>query len=470
VGTSDSRDSAATPVLQKIVPIVLLIGTLGVMVSWLTKGADPIIFLQVGAAGALFVYFLTFVDIILGLAILIGCVGLSPEISMGGLDHLRLEDFLVPALLLAWLLRAGQARLPLVPAGFQGPAIIYILALAISSILGVAMGTTTPGDALELVGKYLEYFAIYLLIVNNVRTEQEFKALVLFSVLVAISSAIVASGSFYADPIPGAVKVRGPLGETANIYGGYLILHLGIVIGLFIQSQSAGARVAASAAVVFLGIALLHTYSRTSTIALGASLLAFGLFRERRVLLVVIVLVVLVLLVAPDSVVTHLSTVAGLATGSAPSSFDARVLAWEDAFPKVMSSNPLLGMGPGSVRRGDIDSEYVRALVDSGVLGLGLFAWILFRIGRIAFVRYGTLPGPGFHKGFAGGFLIAFGAMCVHGVAATSFTAIRTMEAFMIFSGLYFCQVHHYAEWTSPPVLPPVVLLPPRPVGVLPGR
>jgi len=134
---------------------VLLLGSLGTIVAWLTQDADPWVFLQVGAAGALFVYFLTFVDIVLGLAILIGCVGLSPEISIGGVEHLRLEDFVIPALLMAWLLRSGQNREPLAPSGLGGLVLAYVAVLLASTLVGVAAGTTRLGEAMILLGKYL---------------------------------------------------------------------------------------------------------------------------------------------------------------------------------------------------------------------------------------------------------------------------------------------------------------------------
>jgi len=299
--------------------------------------------------------------------------------------------------------------------------------------------------------------------VNNVRTEQEFKALAIFSILVAVVSAILFSGATLVNPTP-ATKVHGPLGETANIYGGYLVLNLAIAAGLFMHAATPAQRIAASAAIAFLSVPILHTYSRTSSVSLGAALLAFGLTKERRVLLVLLIVGILIPLIAPESVWSHLVTVAGVVTGSHPPSWDARVMAWEEAVPRVLGSNPLLGFGPGSVRRGDVDSEYVRALMDTGFLGLGLFCALLFRIGKIAFVRLDTLRGPGFHKGYAAGFLIAFFALVVHAVAATSFTAIRTTEGFMILAGLYFCQVNRLKEWTSPPLATaavPVVLIPP---------
>lgn len=441
---------------------MLLLGTLGYIVAWLTKDSDPWIFLQVGAAGGLIVYLLTFVDIILGLAILIGCVGLSPEISLGGLDNLRLEDFLIPALLMAWLLRAGHTRDPLAPAGIGGPALAYLAALITSSIVGIASGSTSLLNAVLLIGKYCEYFALFVLVVNNVRSEQEFKALVVFSLMVAVASALLFSGAHFAEPSPGS-KIMGPLGETANIYGGYLALNLAVAVGLFLHAPSPPQRVASSVAIAALGIPLLHTYSRTSSVSIALGLLLFGLAKERRILLVALILALVVPLIAPEKVWERLMSVGDVVSGSNPS-WDARVDAWKEAVPRVLGSSPLIGFGAGSVRRGDVDSEYIRALMDTGLLGLGVFGWLLLRIGRRAYPRYEMLRGPGFHKGYAAGFLIAFTALCIHAVAATSFTAIRTAEMFMILAGLHYSQVHRLADWSGAPSViagTPVVLIPP---------
>src|SRR5258708_18482596 len=86
------------------------------------------------AAIGLPVYLIVLVDPILGLAIFIACIGLSPEFTIGGVKNLRVEDFLMPGLLLGWLLRAGRERIPFAPARIWGPILASMVLMILSTI------------------------------------------------------------------------------------------------------------------------------------------------------------------------------------------------------------------------------------------------------------------------------------------------------------------------------------------------
>src|SRR5215468_5528131 len=106
------RLPAPAGVLHKL--LVTLV-PLGLLLYGLIRGTEADLHLQIGIAAGFLVYIVTFIDLTLGLAILIACVGLSPELSIGGLQNLRLEDFVVPALLISWITRMMQQRIPLAP-------------------------------------------------------------------------------------------------------------------------------------------------------------------------------------------------------------------------------------------------------------------------------------------------------------------------------------------------------------------
>jgi len=106
------QHSFSGTVLQKL---LLTLVPLGLLLYGLFKGSDADLHFQIGVAAGFLVYIVTFIDLTLGLAILIACVGLSPELTIGGIQNLRLEDFIVPALLLSWITRIMQQRIPLAP-------------------------------------------------------------------------------------------------------------------------------------------------------------------------------------------------------------------------------------------------------------------------------------------------------------------------------------------------------------------
>lgn len=435
----------SSSVLGKILPVTVSLATLGYLVYGLTEGAANARFIQLGAVLGLLAYVATFVDIVLGLSFLVACIGLSPEMSLGGLDQLRVEDFILPGLLVAWLTRAAQHREPWIPSRLGGPCSAYFLAMAAASLLGIAAGTTHPRACVLILAKYVEYFLIFAIVVHNVRMEGEFRALVVFAVLVALAS--LAMGTTGEMAATGAARVQGPAGETATIYGGYLILTISVLLGLAIDGPGGPSRLLALGAAAPLAWGLLFTYSRTSYVALFAGLLLFSIFKARRLIPLLGLLLVFFPALAPGTVWERARTIAGVVSGSSPSSWDSRVYAWHAALGRMGPEQWLLGRGVGSMPLGELDNEYVRAFVDAGVLGLIFFAWILGRLGRTAWTTHGALPRGTFARGYAAGFLIGLFAMLVHAIGATSFTSIRTMESLMFWTGLLVALAHRRVEW-----------------------
>jgi hypothetical protein len=421
----------------------LLVGSLGYVLLHGVRSAAPAAFLAIGAVGAMVVYALSFVDITLGLALLVASISLSPELPWAGFQDLRLEDFLVPALLLSWLGRAGKTREPLTSSPLHGPLILYLAAVGLSTALALATGTQASRSPWLILAKYIEYYMIYLLFLNTVRSKQEFQALALFAVMSSVASCLVVSIPM-ADPTS---RVHGPSGETANIYGGYLAINLAIVVGLLLQARTFRHRLAASSAVVILGLTLLYTFSRTSFAAVAVGCILFGILKDRRLLAGATFFALLLPTAAPTGVWERLSTISRVVSGPDPDSWAARLAAWNTALSHVFSTSPLLGNGLGSVKFGDVDSEYVRIVADSGILGLALFSWVLWRMGRQTWTVLGRLAPGTFGSAYAAGFLMALTTMAVHAVAATTFTSIRSMECFMVLAGLFGSLAARHAEW-----------------------
>jgi len=436
------QPGAPAGVLHKL---LITLVPLGLLLYGLLRGTEANLHLQIGVAAGFMVYIVTFIDLTLGLAILIACVGLSPELSIGGIQNLRLEDFVVPALLISWVTRMMQQRIPLAPLLVTPALPFYAAGIVLSTLIGVAAGTTSASTAVLYMGKFVEFFLIYVLLVNNVTRREEFRALAAFAILVALASALMVSSAFANERGPG--RLNGPLGETANMYGGYLILNIGIALGLFLQSRSGPARFGSAAAIVLLGIPLLYTYSRTSFVAIMAAALVFGILKDRRLLVVALIAALLTPAIAPESIWNRISSISGVATGQEPSSWTSRMWAWQQAGGRALMENPLLGFGLASIKLGMVDNEYVRVLVDTGILGLALFLWVIIGLLLKATSLTGRLPLQSFERGYASGYWISSVAMMIHAVGATSYTSIRTMECFIVITGLFGALYNHAEEW-----------------------
>ncbi len=433
--TSFDTRPAPSP-LPKILQVMFGLGVfLGLGVLTLQGFSLQDLILPMAALG-IPVYLIVMVDPILGIAVLIACIGLSPEITIGGLKNLRIEDFVVPGLALGWLLRAGRDRTPLAQAHIWAPALLTMFCMICATLAGTMYRSTSIVQSFLIMGKYAEYLVIYLIVINTVKTEGELRALAIFSILIALLSSYSSLSTTLAssaDTVQG--RVRGPLGETSNIYGAYLSLNLLLALGLFLHAPSEGGRVVNGAAVVLLGIAILFTYSRTTYVAVGGAILIYGLVKHRRLLLILVILAVILPFFAPDSVTERMATVGGVASGPTPGSWAARLWAWQVTWGKMAPSDMIFGQGVYSVQFGEVDSEYVRILADTGVAGLLLFGWVLFRFGSLAYRTHDRLVEYTFPRGFLAGYLMIFIAMTIHAVAATTFSAIRTEETFMVFTG-----------------------------------
>ncbi|MBV8881468.1 MAG: O-antigen ligase family protein [Planctomycetaceae bacterium] len=461
-----SSEPDGRPPLARILQVVGAISVFALL-GWLTLRGLSLEQLMVPAAAlGLPIYLIVLVDPILGLAILIACIGLSPEFSFGGVQNLRIEDFLVPGLLLGWMLRAGRERAPLAPTRLWTPALTAAAAMIFSTIAGASAGSAGASKAILILGKYAEYLAIYLLIINTVKTEAEVRALTIFAIMVALTSASLSfSGTVGHSGDTGEGRVHGPEGETSNIYGAYLGLHLLMALGLFLHTTSEGGRLLGGTAVVVLGIAILSTYSRTTYVAMGAAILVFGSLKHRRLLIILVILAFIIPWLAPASVTERLATVGGVASGPTPYSWAARLYAWQWAMNRMSPVDTLFGRGIGSVGFGDVDSEYVRIFSDTGAVGILLFGWLLLRMGKMANAAYNALPADTFPHGFMAGYLMGLVAIIVHAVAATTFSAIRTEETFMVLTGLMTVIANNTESLNSSPTDRPVVLL--RNVAVL---
>jgi hypothetical protein len=425
--------------LVTLVPLSLL-----ALLAWVfVRGEGPLVWLQAGVALAGVIYVVTFLDITLGLGILILCTALSPEVSVGGLDDLRLEDFLVPALAISWAGRSMLQRDEATPSLIGTPAMVAALICLLATLAGSALGSTQPRTAGLHLMKYAEYLLIYLLFANNVRTREQFRALAAFTLIAAVASAV----SSIPDSGTASPRLTGPQGETANVFGGYLALHIALALGFFLNSRERGLRLWAAGAAVVLAYPLLLTYSRSAFTALAAVCTFHAFAKDRRLLIILGITGLLLPVIAPDAIWQRLLSISGLASGDEPSSWTSRVYAWSIYVPRVLEESPLLGFGIASQPLGEIDNEYVRVLVDTGLAGLAAFLWILSRWGRAALRLPDALPAGTAERGFAVGYGLAFGAMLVHAIASTSFTAIRTMEAFMVMSGLFAALHHRWPAW-----------------------
>ena len=417
----------------------------------LTVGLAP---LRVSFAltAALIVAGIAFVHTELVIHLLILSMLFSPEITLGGalgsgsLDSsraavIRVEDVLLVIIGFAWLAKiAVHKQLGLILRTPLNVAIaLYAVITIMSTVMGMAGGRVQPTIGLMFVGKYLEYFVVYFLVVNHCRDRRALGRMLVTAGATAVLVAVAAIVQ-----IPGGHRVTAPFeGEVGepNTLGGYLVLMMAVLGGMALEAPRRATRIALGAVVGLLAVPLLYTLSRSSWLAAGAAALTLLIATRRRRLLagVLIPCVAAVVLFAPPQIVeraTYTFTrhsesveVAGL---SLDPSASGRLRSWGGALDAV-SRLPLLGHGVTGF--GFIDAQYFRIVAECGILGLLAFALLIWLLGRNAWRARSRLATP-LWRGMAAGFVAALAGLLVHAIGANTFIIVRIMEPFWLFAGL----------------------------------
>jgi O-antigen ligase len=117
--------------------------------------------------------------------------------------------------------------------------------------------------------------------------------------------------------------------------------------------------------------------------------------------------------------------------GLDPSSSE-RLTSYKKGFEK-WKKRPLLGYGVTG--GGFIDGQFIRVLVETGLVGLALFLFLLWRMALFLWNTYWSVDDP-FFKALYLGMLAALAGLVGHGISASSFIIVRIMEPFWFLMGL----------------------------------
>lgn len=418
--------------------------------------------LAAAAAAALFI--LVFIRTDFALEILLLSMLLSPEVILGGKGglaeqrevSLRIDDFVILIVTFTWFAKTAMHKeLGLFPkTPLNRPIIAYVTACALSTVWGVAFGRVRALSGSFYLLKYVEYFFVYYLVINNVRTTSQARRLV----VVALATAAIVSLVGIAQ-IPGGQRVSAPFeGEAGepNTLGGYLVLMMAIAGGFAVEARRTWTRLAAAALVFLMLVPFAYTLSRTSYLALIPAVAVFVLTSSKRVLLIplVVLMIGLVPFVAPEVVVkrvqyTFKPQINQPRVGSFDPSTSERLLSAKEAV-QAWTDRPIFGYGVTGFRF--MDAQYPRTLVETGILGFAAFAWLLATVFRFAVKRYRSAPDSD-ARALTLGFLAGYIGLLVHAVGSNTFIIIRVMEPFWFFAGLI--ALLPALEEAAPPAPPP---------------
>lgn len=404
----------------------------------------------------------------LALYLLIFSMLLSPQFVAGGLEGaaargrgltLRLDDFLTLLVGVAWLAKTSLYKeLGLVfRTALNRPIACYTFAAIFATSVGMIAGRVRVMGGSFFVLKYIEYFIIYFMVINNLRERKQFERLLL--ALLATAAIVSAIGMLQ---IPGGGRVSAPFegkdGEP-NTFGGYLVLMLALVGGLFLTSDSLRQKSLLAFLAALMAFPLFFTLSRSSYLALVPMAGALFVWSDRKRFLAVLfaMFLVVVPILTPKAVVDRILYTITQAPEEGQvqlggirldTSTSERVVSWKQAVFQDWPRFPIFGWGITGYRF--LDAQYPRVLAETGLVGLAAFLWLQVTLLRRTLEIYRRSRDQLF-RGVSLGLLAGFVGLCVHAIGTNTFIIVRIMEPFWTLVGLVM-MIPELERQPTPPV------------------
>ncbi|MFH1641130.1 MAG: O-antigen ligase family protein, partial [Candidatus Omnitrophota bacterium] len=338
------------------------------------------------------------------------------------------------------------------------PILAYIGVCIFSSALGSLRGTTNPYHSIFYLLKYFEYFLVFFMVTNNIRNKRQVKSFVvaMLAVSVVVNTYALATFSQYAGRA--TAPFEGRMGE-ANTLAGYLLVIMGMGIGLLLYSKSIKKIILFAGFLLYALATFFHTQSRGGLLGLIVMGLAFlFLTRRNKIILLFMFLVGLLVFpfIAPRGIIERYQGAfqKGPQYQETLEFFGKKIELDDSATERVRSLReslrlwseyPILGRGvPGGVWVSDV--QYTRVVQEVGVIGFLIFIWmivVLFRVGWRSF-RDDNLDD--FGKGLSLGFISSFAGLMAMGISSEVFIVIRIMEPFWFLAAMVTTLPELYGE------------------------
>lgn len=404
--------------------------------------------------------------------LLVLAISIGPRIHMGQLQYgklldLKLEDFLIVLLIISWFIYSllrGQ-KLYISPLG--KPILIYLSLAFISTSTGLFLGWIEPVRAFFFYLKEVEYLLMFFITVNFIKDIKDST--------VAISAFLVGglANGFYVlyQFLSGNVGVMGDtgiyryygfsmIGESGPaVTGNYFLLlfFFSATLAIFIRTTKPVKLILVICALLSI-VGIVGSMSRMSIwtgviiCPIYFYLLVFRKQNKPKDIITIfagLVLVFFTVFVTYREIkkltpyvtrVVHTENIAGLY-------ISGRVEEIYTDYFKVIATNPMMGLGKSITGQQHIPgvglgcfyaeahNQYIRLLIEMGVIGLFAFLYLMFLIMRFS---YRVFKNSSVH------FAQAMGLICfiytifllVESLGQDAFVMTRTIELYWILVGL----------------------------------
>jgi hypothetical protein len=377
-----------------------------------------------------------FVDLRITLLAIVPAMVLLPELPLS--IPLRTEDLLMVPLAGAWLARLalGRERWPSSP--LNRPLAALVLVELTALLWGAYRGTAGLSPALYSSSffflKTVEVVLLYLIVISTLRTKRD---LWLFTYVFCASATVVGVwGILERGTLAAEESITGPAGQGGySLLGLTLVVLLAVLVSLFLTQRSRAMRVLLALAAAPVVYSLLFTFSRQAYVGSAAAIATLAWVRNRRLIIPALLLALALPFVVPEVVEER---AASIVTRTDPKSgadpYATRLHAVQRLAPEVLLDRPFLGYGPAAVPPGYLDNQYLLTLYYTGLIGLGVFIWLLWTALRTAYASYHSLSGSS--RGLALAWLAATVGLSLAGLAGSPFVAVRVRQVYWFLAAL----------------------------------
>jgi O-antigen ligase len=216
-----------------------------------------------------------------------------------------------------------------------------------------------------------------------------------------------------------------------------------VAVALIDHLKDMRVRLGLAVLMIVLLIVLIYTESRASYLAVIPMYLTFSLLSRRRFYLLAGLVVVLAVspFALPHKVkeriiftFTQREQAGQIQVGKMrlDTSTSARLRSWQGGL-KDWRKRPFLGHGVTGY--GFMDAQYPRILVETGIVGMLAFAWLIFTLFRVG-VGTWLDSEDDLLRSLSVGLIAGLVGLLVHALAANTFIIVRIMEPFWCVAGI----------------------------------
>jgi O-antigen ligase len=331
-----------------------------------------------------------------------------------------------------WLLAHREHAQPPSP---TAPLVPPIAAFFAAALVSVSVSAHPLDSLVEVVrfGTLLVIVAVLGRLIRDERTVGFFLAVAIGSTVVPLLAAArqLASGGVVVTS-EGLDRIRGTFLHS-NPFAAYLFLMITLIVSILPHVQRRW-RLVLVPLCLGCGGALVSTYARGAWAATIVAIIVIGILQDRRLLWLLGGTLVVVAVAVP-SVAVRLSdlTETQKESGAPGNSLVWRLEYWEEVLR--LQDNPVFGIGFKEVELRESVSKAphndpIRVYVETGLLGLAAYVWLLVTLAREARRTLRRAP-PGLARGLAVAFAASFAGLVLLSLAANVITQLVILWYFV---------------------------------------